>query len=122
MSDDRDIILHHVDSWEDLLKMGDPLAEVPTFATAENPLEMYVTVAAMIKALEDSIYSINVNRPTMDKTPERKAETDALLVQREAALLWLRQTTREHIFLSIHPLAEWGFGSRESEEEEDDKA
>ena len=109
MNDDRDHIIHHVDSWEDLLKKSDPLAEVPTFATAENPLEMYVTVAALIQALEDSIYSINVNRPTMDTTPERKAETDALLVQREAALRWLKQTTREHIFLSIHPKAEWVF-------------
>ena len=122
MTDDRDHIIHHVDSWEDLLKMSDPLAEVPTFATVEHPLEMYMTVAAMVQAIEDSIYSINVNRPTMDKTPERKAETDALLVQREAALVWLRHTTREHIFLSIHPQPEWVISPREDEGDEEDKA
>jgi hypothetical protein len=33
---DRDRGLHRVEHWEELLTMGDPLAEAPTFATARG--------------------------------------------------------------------------------------
>jgi hypothetical protein len=104
---DHDRILLHVDSWEDLLKLPDPLAEEPSFATAENPLRMYLSVAALRRALKDSLSCIAQNRSTCDTTPELKAETDALVAQRKAALAWLRQQIKPHVYVSLHPQTEW---------------
>jgi hypothetical protein len=108
---DRDQVLLRVENWEELLTMGDPLAEVPAFATAEHPLHMYITVKALRKALKDSLYSISQNRARLDKTPELAAQTDALVEQRKAALAWLKQQPKEHVFMSLHPQTEWTFAS-----------
>jgi hypothetical protein len=107
---DRDRVLLRVDNWEDLLTMGDPLAERPAFATAENPLNMYLTVKALRKALKDSLSSISQNRDKLDKTPELTAETDALVVQRKAALDWLKQQTAERVYIALYPETEWQIG------------
>jgi hypothetical protein len=104
---DRDRGLHRVEHWEELLTMGDPLAEAPTFATAEHPLQMYITMKALRKALKDSLYSISQNRARLDKTPELVEQTDALVTQREAALAWLKQQPKDQVFVSLHPQTEW---------------
>ena len=104
---DRDQVLLRVEHWEELLTMGDPLAEAPAFATAEHPLQMYITVKALRKALKDSLYSISQNRARLDKTPELVAQTDALVEQREAALAWLKQQPKDRVFVSLHPQTEW---------------
>jgi hypothetical protein len=114
---DRDHVLHHVEHWEDLLKLGDPLAEQPEFATADNPLKMYITVKALRKALKDSLYSISQNRANCDKTPELAAQTDALVVQRLAALAWLKQQTKEHVYVSLHPETEWAMTPGDEEDD-----
>ena len=116
---DRDQVLLRVENWEELLTMGDPLAEAPTFATAEHPLQMYITVKALRKALKDSLFSISQNRATLDKTPELVAETDALVAQREAALAWLKQQTKDHVFVSLHPQTEWTITSVDGAEDGD---
>ena len=46
---ERDRIVHRVDNWEELLKMSDPLEDY-TFASAEHPIKLYVTVKALRKA------------------------------------------------------------------------
>jgi len=117
---DRDHVLLRVDNWEDLLEIRtDPLAEGPSFATAKNPLNMYLTVKALRKALKDSLYSISQNRGKLDKTPELTAETDALVVQRKAALDWLKQQTTEHVFVSLHPQSEWTITSVHGEDDDE---
>ena len=116
---DRDQVLHRVENWEDLLTMGDPLAELPMFATAEHPLHMYITVKALRKALKDSLNSISQNRAKLDKTPELVAETDALVAQRQAALAWLKQQAKEHVFVSLHPQTEWAIASEDGANDED---
>jgi hypothetical protein len=118
---DRDQVLLRVENWEELLTMGDPLAEAPTFATADHPLQMYITVKALRKALKDSLYSISQNRARLDKTPELVAQTDALGVQREAALAWLKQQTKDHVFVSLHPQTEWTFAAADGADDEEDE-
>ena len=116
---DRDQVLLRVEHWEELLTMGDPLAEAPAFATADHPLHMYITVKALRKALKDSLYSIGQNRATLDKTPELVAETDALVAQRQAALAWLKQQPKKHVFVSLHPQTEWTIASADGADGED---
>lgn len=115
---DHDQVLLRVENWEELLTMGDPLAESPTFATADHPLHMYITVKALRKALKDSLYSISQNRAKLDKTPELVAETDALVAQRQAALAWLKQQKKEHVFVSPHPQTEWAITTEDGEDGE----
>jgi hypothetical protein len=115
---DRDQVLLRVENWEDLLTMGDPLAEAPTFATADHPLQMYITVKALRKALKDSLNSIGQNRAKLDKTPALVEQTDALVVQRQAALAWLKQQTKEHVFVSFHPQTEWTITSEDGADDE----
>jgi hypothetical protein len=117
---DRDQVLLRVENWEELLTMGDPLAEAPTFATADHPLQMYITVKALRKALKDSLYSISQNRARLDKTPELVAETDALVAQRQAVLAWLKQQPKEHVFVSLHPQTEWTITSEDGGDDEED--
>jgi len=118
---DRDQVLLRVENWEDLLTMGDPLAKAPTFATADHPLQLYITVKALRKALKDSLYSISQNRAKLDKTPELVEQTDALVVQRQAALAWLKLQTKEHVFVSIHPQTEWTNASADGADGETDE-
>jgi hypothetical protein len=82
---------------------------------------------ALRKALNDSLYSISQNRGKLDKTPELTTETDALVVQRKAALDWLKRQTTEHVYVSLHPQSEWtitsvaGADDEEATEEGDDE-
>jgi hypothetical protein len=116
---DRDQVLHRVENWEELLTMGDPLAEAPTFARADHPLHMYITVKALRNALKDSLHSISQNRAKLDKTPELVAETDALVAQRQAALAWLKQQKKAQVFVSLHPQTEWAITSADEAEDGD---
>lgn len=118
MPHSRDDIIHHVDNWEDLLKRPDPLAEMPTFATMENPIELFVPVKVLQKLLEDTIYSIKHNRKKLGTTPERNALYDALLVQRADALVWLKTQTRDHVFVAFHPAAESRIAEGDDSEED----
>jgi hypothetical protein len=117
---ERDRIVHRVDNWEDLLTMSDPI-EDRTFASAEHPMKLYVTIKALRKALMESLSSIELNRDELDKTPELKAETDALVVQRQAALAWLAQQTKEHVYLALYPATEFELVEEEPAEEERDE-
>ena len=118
---DRDNVLHHVENWEELLTRPDPLAEAPTFATADHPLKMYVLISALHQALEDSLYSISQNRERCDVTPELKAESDGLVLQRKAALAWLAEQPREHVFLALYPTTEFELVEEEPVDDSEDE-
>lgn len=118
---ERDRIVHHVDTWEELLELSDPLEDT-TFASPAHPMKLYITVKALRTALTESLKSIELNRDELDKTPKLRAETEALVVQRQAALAWLAQQTKEHVYLAIYPTTEFELVEEEPAEEEGDEA
>jgi hypothetical protein len=79
---------------------------IPPEPNRHLPLDLYFDRDVLIEIVQHNIAAIAENAPCLDQDDEGRAETTAMLIERECFLAWLLGHPGPNVYLALYPLTE----------------
>jgi endonuclease/exonuclease/phosphatase family metal-dependent hydrolase len=95
--------MEHDEAPNDRFVSGHPIPPEPN---RHLPLDLYIDRELLMELLEQNMSAIVENAAHIDRDDESRAETTAMLLERESFLAWLISHPGPNVYVALYPLSE----------------